>query len=166
MPFPFLNCIKAINLHKNVWFVSIYLLSEFRTHENEHAFFSMLRFVRITNCLWHKCSMCHSKPSETVFVSSSIDWWSRNKLPSANVTVPVRKWLPQWANLLCWHMPNYLQIVSNILYYDFVFQSRILKCLLFLRYHSSCYWVINTIIYFSLLQYRTRVYWNNWELYI
>jgi hypothetical protein len=138
---------------KNVWFLSTSLLSEWRTHENEHAFFSVLRFVCIANCLWHKCSLYHGKPPETVFMSCSIDWWSRNRLPSANVTVPVRTRLPQWTYLLCWHVPDYLQIVSNILDYDFVFQSIILNCPLFL-------------VYFYLLHCRTKVYWNNWELYI
>jgi hypothetical protein len=80
-----------------------------------YIYVSVFRLVCIANCLWHKCSVYHGKPPETVFMSSSIDWWCRNRLPSANVTVPVRTWLLQWTNLLCWHVSDYLQVVSNIL---------------------------------------------------
>jgi hypothetical protein len=103
---------KAMDLHiKSV--ICKYTLSEERTYEN--MCFSVLRLVWIPNCLWHKCSLYHGKPPETVFMSSSIDWRCRNGLPSANITVPVRTWLLQWTNLLCWHVSDYLQIVSNIL---------------------------------------------------
>jgi hypothetical protein len=91
-------------LNHQKWHLTVYM-----------HFLTVLRSVCITNCLWHKCSLCHVKPPETVFMSSSIDWWSRDRLPSANITVPFRTWLSQWKNLLCWCVPDYLQIVSNIL---------------------------------------------------
>jgi hypothetical protein len=105
----FWHYLKAMNLHIKA------IQYQQQGHMKTYIYFSVLRFVCIANCLWHKCSLYHGKPPETVFMSSSIDWWCRNRLPSAHVTVPVRTWLPQWTNLLCWHVSDYLQIVSNIL---------------------------------------------------